>query len=975
MSPGHETSRSIVERTRACRRALALTLVALVGACDKTPSPPAVDAPEAPLPFPPSTHRGIDGDYTLTGGHWSIDRTAYSYRYHHAFDRLSVLVTDPRVRADAVRITQPEGHGAPLPAFANVFAAVELEIYDRPPGDRTTYERAADQNLASGADLRADSEHPAHPLASLTDGQITAEVDGTLFMSKPTGGAHWIEARFDTPTFFNQIVLYWPFHKQQGPWHRDVGVVDGLRAQKLVVQVLENGLWRTLPIVEVRPGSLHDGAFLESWIGLPFRPTSRLDHLVQLERWRTELPRDAAAVPGANDVRIDASWSITVLEESPELVDIAARELSATLAVWNGERPRVGTHAGTEDRTITLGLLDGAPPGFADAWASAGGGDLDAVASGIESYAVLVTTDRIYALGRDARGARYAACRLTERMESRAASILSLGAETRRPAYVPRGACPISIGEGGPDGLGVSDTYLSLMAHYYLDALYIFQATPYLDVTSVVGSGLDPQLTPDPAKLGQLRGLIARAKRQGIDVFWCVTIPGVIPPAVMARHPEIRTEHPEPLVVCLSTRAGRAFVEDAAERIASALPDLEGIVVLRTEMSYGCGGRALCDRCRRETTPANDPAQAIFGWIADAVAAADADMKVIAFDWRGGGVPPVDVEALPENVGYWFRPDRVVSGSLENDIRDVVPDPSLHETVARLGGRHLYLEGQLSHPFPFHTSPEVPLADLYWDGFVRRLDTTRTLRTLRSRAHAAPPVGFVSGNGSGFYPTPMQDLALRVLAWEPLEDREDALARVAGRWFGEAAAHDVRDTWRRASHAVREHAHFEKYLTRLTRIRAPGASSGELTEELAGSTALLVREVEEAMEGLRRAVNVAPASHVRRARRALSLAEGLATSLVSLDSAAQWAARYPGVTSETLSRIPVDERARAATILHRELDNTHRTIALFGQHAIFRAHPYYRNWFGLPVIASKAHELAAMIHELEGTGGPATGER
>ena len=58
------------------------------------------------------------------------------------------------------------------------------------------------------------------------------------------------------------------------------------------------------------------------------------------------------------------------------------------------------------------------------------------------------------------------------------------------------------------------------------------------------------------------------------------------------------------------------------------------------------------------------------------------------------------------------------------------------------------------------------------------------------------------------------------------------------------------------------------------------------------------------------------------------------------------------------------ERARARAILEAERVNTMRTIALFARYAEFRAHPYYRNWFALPVLVFKERQLAQAASQL-----------
>ncbi len=951
-------------------RALALTsAVSICLACgggdsDPPPLPPVAPAPP---PFPSATQRGIAGTYSLTGGEWAVNPAAYSYRYQNAFDRLSVYRA-PRTRCDALRLTQPAGYGPPIEGRQNRFAIVEVEAYDRPDSALSEYRHEADGNLLGKRTLsrvRADGSRQGTRPEATVDGRVASPEDGPMWASADDPQSHWIQFTFRSDVVWNQLAVYWPMFEQPGPWARDIQVVEGLRSQMIVVQARRDGEWHTVPLEELRPGARHDGYFMMQWMGLDREPASGLAHLDEICRWRSQSRRDPTLRPEPGETAITEGWKIRLVDGSPALVRLAADELQAWLGDAMGcasipitaRAPDQDPDSGIEPPSIVLGLLDRAPRAFADALAPGEWDELRRFCDRPEAFAILVEPSRIWALGVDSLGARYAACRLEEHMTNRGAPFLRRGLELRRPAFYPRVSSGISFGAGGPDGLGFPDAYLSLMAHYYLDALYLFQAGPYLDVTSVVGSALDPSLGGDPLKQRQITSLVRRAARQGLGVYWCVALPGFLPPGVYSRHPEIRGEHPMPHVICLSTPAGRAFVEDAARRIPRAVPGLSGLVILRTELSHTCGGRNLCDRCRRVTDPDHDPAQRIFEWVADTAREVDPDIEIIAFDWRGGGIEAPDESRLPRSVDYWIRPDRFDSGTPENDIRDVEPHATFKSLMrTHHPARRIWVEGQFSHPFPCHTEPELPVADLYWEKWMRLRELSAT------QPNGAPLVAVAAGNGSGFAPTSMQDLGLRVLLWEPIGSRDEELGRLAARWYGSGADGDVRAAWWAFSRALREHARFEKYLTRASRTRLPGFEDSNLTPEQLASVELLTGEWGYGLERLKRAVSRADVVHRLPARNSFAMAEGAMNGFVSLRNALRWAVAFgPLDPLEARQRLPAARHPEAVDILEDEWANMRRTIEISSQYGLYQSHPYYRNWFSLPVLVSKERRLAHAI--------------
>ena len=164
--------------------------------------------------------------------------------------------------------------------------------------------------------------------------------------------------------------------------------------------------------------------------------------------------------------------------------------------------------------------------------------------------------------------------------------------------------------------------------------------------------------------------------------------------------------------------------------------------------------------------------------------------------------------------------------------------------------RRLWVEGQISHPFPTHAQPELAVADLVWDKWARLREVATT------QPPGSPLLGFAAGNGSGFFPSPTTDLILRTLMWDPLPDRETALNDVATRWFGSRAATAVRTAWWTFSQALREHARFEKYLTRRAWIQPPGIRHPDLNADQLASLRALCSEWADGVSILEEAVTM-----------------------------------------------------------------------------------------------------------------------
>jgi hypothetical protein len=298
-----------------------------------------------------------------------------------------------------------------------------------------------------------------------------------------------------------------------------------------------------------------------------------------------------------------------------------------------------------------------------------------------------------------------------------------------------------------------------------------------------------------------------------------------------------------------------------------------------------------------------------------------------------------------------MRPGRLHRRSPENDIRDVVSSDAFRDLVRDRGNRRIWVEDQLTHPFPFHALPELPAADLYWDKWSRLLEL------------GDGSLAFGGGNGSGFVPTPMVDLVLRQMFWETRDDRETVLRRVAARWFGGDQAAAVRRAWWTCSQSLREHAQVEKYVSRAAYIEPLGLENSNLTDENAMSTRLLRARWTAAVDEIERAAAAAPAARRRLAMREADLARATEVGVVSLDHAM----RAAELTRELRRTGAGLEAVRGAilTVTRNEIANVDSAIALASRRPLLRRHPFYRNRFELEVLVEKRRALERQLDSIE----------
>ncbi len=946
--PGHGRRRIV---RGAIRATMTLSAALALPACDQS-IPPIPEAP-APRPLAPMTlvDRSVQGERGVFGGTWWYDAEPHSVRYNDAFSKLSVFRFDD-VTVDAIAIEQPSALGPPFEGYTDRLAIAEIEAYRR--DDPTSYVRD-DGDLARAATVTGSSTAPGTSIERVHDGRLIAEdADSTaLWRTIPGPGSHWIRLAWARPTTLNQLVCYWPIVMQSGRWIGDPSAHEGLRPELVRLWACRDGSWTLLSATEEGPDARYDRYFLKELLDGAVAPSSRLSHMDLLSDWQ-HLDGPSPGAAGDSETPIGSDWVIALPPDADTPIRLAADELSTMLMRTFGVETVVDS-SGAHDaaHTIAFGLLQSPPPGWERAVSEADRERVRVRCDRAESHAIVTTPERVFAIGVDAIGVRFAACRIVEWLETRGLPALPRGVRTWSPRVSPRIMSGVSFGRGGPDHLGFPDAYLSLMARNYLDAIYLFQSIPFLDVTQVVGSEL-AGVIGDVHKRERMRHLMARARTHGLGTYWCVALPGAYSPSFFERHPEVRGGNVAPHVVCLSTELGEALVRESTRRILETFPDLTGLVVLRNEFSHTCGGRANCSNCVAETTPATDPNQRVFAWIVEEVRAAGSALDVVAFDWRAGGLPAPDPSRLPIEVDLWVRPGPIARETPENDVRVVRVEPELGAQLESRGARRVWVEDQLTHAFPMHAVPELAVPELYAARWQALFDVA-------SRDREAAPIAFAGGNGSGFLPTPMTDYALRELFWETGESEDEKLDRVAARWFGLEAVPAVRRAWWTFADAFRSHARFPKYVSRHA-LREPITTlSPEITAEMWSSLRLTSAEWDDGLAALDEALSSCPPNRRRVAAWSEGFARAVSLSLRSLCNAAGIRDGWDrGQTAGSR-----DEAERAARqrrrMVEAELLNTRAYITLVHDRSEMRQHPFYRDAFSLPVLLEKLATIEAEV--------------
>ena len=320
------------------------------------------------------------------------------------------------------------------------------------------------------------------------------------------------------------------------------------------------------------------------------------------------------------------------------------------------------------------------------------------------------------------------------------------------------------------------------------------------------GGPVFPEFGADHEKrLHNLQRLVERAQQYGIAVYLYVNEPRAMPHAFFANRPELAgARSGNYRAMCTGDERVRAWLSDSLAHVFTKVPDLGGVFTITASENFTyCGShnrQADCPRCKGRTQA--QLAAEVNAAIEQGVHRGNPDARVLCWDWgwNGHGDGSEHIAALPQNtwlmsVSEWSLP--IERGGVkatvgEYSISAVGPGPRAqqHWQLAQQRGLKTAAKVQLSTTWELSAVPYLPVMEL-------------VAKHCQNLAKAKLD-GVMLSWSLGGYPSPNLRIA-QAFADEPAANREDVLDAVAKQVYGEPAAQQVREAWRRFSNAFAEY--------------------------------------------------------------------------------------------------------------------------------------------------------------------------
>jgi hypothetical protein len=307
-------------------------------------------------------------------------------------------------------------------------------------------------------------------------------------------------------------------------------------------------------------------------------------------------------------------------------------------------------------------------------------------------------------------------------------------------------------------------------------------------------------------RLANLRVLVERAARYGIQVFLYINEPRAMPHSFFESHPEVGgVGEAELRALCTSRPAVRRWMGDALAFIFEEVPDLGGVyAITASENLTNCashGDWKSCPHCSTRTD--SDILAEVVSVIEEGVHRGNPEAAVLISDWgwKGHGDASDIIPLLPSDIALmsvseWSLPiERGGISSVvgEYSISSVGPGPRAlpHWNQARERGLGTGAEIQFNNTCEIASIPYIPVLDL----------VAEHCRKLYDKAHLqALLIGWTMGG----HPSPNIALAER-LNRSPAPSVEEALEELARERYGAEGAPLARRAWTILSEAYREY--------------------------------------------------------------------------------------------------------------------------------------------------------------------------
>jgi hypothetical protein len=306
-------------------------------------------------------------------------------------------------------------------------------------------------------------------------------------------------------------------------------------------------------------------------------------------------------------------------------------------------------------------------------------------------------------------------------------------------------------------------------------------------------------------RLANLRKLVARAKRHGIDVYLYVNEPRAMPASFFKSRPDLAgVQEGEFTALCTSRPVVRKWLSDSLAYVFREVPGLGGVfTITASENLTNCAShyqQANCPHCRTRTE--SEIIAEVIAAIDEGVHRSAPTAKVIAYDWgwKANGDATENIAKLPAStsvmsVSEWSLPIErggVHTAVGEYSISAVGPGPraELHWSFAHKHGLKTVAKVQLNNSWELSSVPYLPVLDL----------VAEHCTNLRREGVD----GMMLSWSLGGYPSINLEAA-QLIQDDPQADPSAVLDQLAEKHFGPRAAPHIRKAWAAFSEAFRQY--------------------------------------------------------------------------------------------------------------------------------------------------------------------------
>ncbi|MFO0889486.1 MAG: hypothetical protein U0790_10150 [Isosphaeraceae bacterium] len=305
-------------------------------------------------------------------------------------------------------------------------------------------------------------------------------------------------------------------------------------------------------------------------------------------------------------------------------------------------------------------------------------------------------------------------------------------------------------------------------------------------------------------RLENLRGIVRRAKRYGMNVYLYMNEPRAQPESFFRGRPEMAgVREGDHIAMCTSDPRVRRWLGDALGHVFRQVPGLGGVfTITASENLTSCASHSQsrsCPRCSKRSEA--EILGEVNATIAAGVHRVDPAAKVICWDWgwANHGDAPEFIARMPADawlmsVSEWSQPFERggVKGTVgEYSLSVVGPGPraTRHWELARRRGLKIAAKVVFNNTWELSSLPYLPVMDLVAEHC--------------SRLSAARVDGLMLSWSLGGYPSPNLRIAQRVLA-APGADWSGVLDGLAAERFGPDGAAEARRAWTAFSRAFQQ---------------------------------------------------------------------------------------------------------------------------------------------------------------------------